>query len=363
MHAATRSLALGLGFAALTLAGCASKKDPALFSSGSAGSGSGSGGTTGQQNPDHAETCPAASGPCGSFELVPFEGDAAAMRAHGDFLYWRKQLQEGDTGELGVILRVHRDGGELEQLGLTTNPRGLAVGDAGMFFTSDEGVGTTPLEGGTLTMLDTNYGMWWDIAVDDARAYYTDYLDGSGAYSVPVEGGTNTKLATLNGCTEIAEEGDYVYLTDNGAAGPDESGNIYRVAKAGGEPEVIYGPSTHRPEDLTADADALYWHESPYVMRLFHDTNELETVWTSVGDEEVQRVIPHTDGIYLLVYDRYRSPNHHIVRLDRADPTQAVDVVDFPDITSLVVSGSNVYFSAITDEFNGIFFADRCGCP
>jgi len=363
MHAATRSLALGLGFAALTLAGCASKKDPALFSDGSAGSGPGDGGASGQQNPDETQTCPAASGPCGSFELIPYEGDAAAMRAYGNFLYWRKQLQEGDTGELGVILRVHRDGGELEQLGLTTNPRGLAVGEAGMFFTSDEGVGTTPLEGGTMTMLDTAYGVWWDIAVDATRAYYTDYLDGSGAYAVPVEGGTSTKLATLNGCTEIAEQGDYVYFTDNGATGPDASGNIYRVLKTGGEPEVIYGPSTHRPEDLTADADALYWHEYPYVMRLLHDTSAPETIWTSVGDEEVRRVIPHSDSIYLLVYDRYRSPNNHIVRVDRADPTQVIDVVDFQDITSLVISGGSVFFSAMTTEYNGIFFADRCGCP
>jgi len=346
MHAATRSLALGLGFAALTLVSCASKKDPDLFG-GTGGSGSGDGGAPSVPDPDGTEACPAASGPCGSFELVPYEGDAAAMRAHGNFIYWRKQMH----------------GGELEQLGLTTNPRGLAVGDAGMFFTSDEGVGTTPLEGGPMTMLDTAYGMWWDIAVDDTRAYYTDYLDGSGAYAVPVEGGANSKLATLNGCTEIVEQGDYVYFTDNGATGPDVSGNIYRIPKAGGEAEVIYGPSTHRPEDLTADGDALYWHENPNVMRLFHDTSDPQIVWTSVGDEEVRRVIPHPDGIYLLVYDRYRSPNNHIVRLDRDDPTQAIDVVDFQDITSLVVSGANVYFSAMTDEYNGIFFADRCGCP
>ena len=362
MHAAMRSLALGLGFAALTLAGCSSKKDRALFG-GSAGSGSGDGGAPGQQIPDETEGCPAASGPCGSFELVAYQGDAAAMRAHEDFIYWRKQLQEGDAGELGVILRIHRDGGELEQLGITTNPRGLAIAEAGVFFTSDEGVGTTPHEGGTLTMLDTNYGMWWDIAVDDTRVYYTDYLDGSGVYAVPVDGGSSTKLATVNGCTEIVQQGDYVYFTDNGATGPDVSGNIYRVAKSGGDLEVVYGPSTHRPEDLTVDADALYWHEYPNVMRMFLDASEAQVIWSPEGEEEVSRVIPHTDSIYLLVYDRYRTPNHRILRLVRDDPSQTVDVVDFEDITSLVVSGDNVYFSALTDEFNGIYYADRCGCP
>jgi len=88
-----------------------------------------------------------------------------------------------------------------------------------------------------------------------------------------------------------------------------------------------------------------------------------ETIWTSTGDQEVRRVIPHADSIYLLVHDRYRSPNNHIVRLDRDDPTQAIDVVDFQDITSLVVSGDWVYFSAIAGDYNGIFFAERCGCP
>lgn len=361
MHAATRSLALGLGILAMTLAGCSSEKDPALFG-GSGGTSPGSAGAPGDSTPDETGTCPAATEPCGSYDFVPYEGDAAAMRAFGDYIYWRKQLQEGDAGSLGVFLRVHRDGGELEQLGVITNPRGLAVGQPGMFFTSDEGVGTTPLEGGPMTMLDTAYGMWWDIAVDDTTAYFTDYLDASGAYSVPVGGGTITQLAVLNGCTEIAEQGDNVYFTDNGAAGPDASGNIYRLAKGGGDLEVIYGPSTHRPEDLTADAEALYWLENPYVMRLLHGETAPQTIWTSQGVEEVRRVLPYGSEIYLLVADRERSPNNYIVRLNRDDPTQTVTVVDFPDITSLTISGGNIYFSAMNDEYNGIYYSDRCGC-
>jgi hypothetical protein len=199
-------------------------------------------------------------------------------------------FSEARQGE-GAIVSVPAAGGAPTTLASTAGLASAVVADEGnVYFVDDEGTKRVSRAGGDVRTLTSRRPD--SMMVDGATLYLAEYEPGGGVFSVPVEGGPVTQLAThahgmihpvrcaenvcwmtgpLLGSTleQIDPEG-HVTVLATGLTQPHGlvfdgqrffvstgRGSLQRIPAAGGEPVAIHGDSLL--SSLAVDDTCLYW--------------------------------------------------------------------------------------------------------
>ncbi|MFS8071218.1 MAG: hypothetical protein ACMG6S_33025 [Byssovorax sp.] len=177
----------------------------------------------------------------GTVSALPLAGGAIATLASGqddpfDLAVDAHGVYFTNAGA-NTVSALPLDGGPPSLLSDAGNPLGIVVRSDVVYFTdsydkvsSDDHVRRVPLPGGPPSVVAATPGAWM-LAVDDARAYWTDPKGGA-VWSAPLGGGAPTLLASgLVDAKEIEVDADAAYVAALEAT--------YRIPLAGGPPQAL----------------------------------------------------------------------------------------------------------------------------
>ena len=151
-------------------------------------------------------------------------GDVFGFASDATHLYYSAWSFYGRTGELG---QIRKDGGGSKGLMvLQLEPRGLAVDDETIYFTSGIRLLTLPKKGGVMGSLDPKFSAK-SIAVDGTRVFGVpgDYGPYDRVTAIPKLGGTTMVIAAAkrpessggpNGYNNVVVDATGVYVADSG---------------------------------------------------------------------------------------------------------------------------------------------------
>lgn len=210
-------------------------------------------------------------GRCQPFPVVEDQDVPSLLTIDGTHLYWTNQ------GGAGAVMRVLKDGGNPEVVGVTDHPPGgLAVDTDAVYWSEFGNPGTVwriaKADVGTATLptaLADGQGQSIALALDSSNVYWCTPAT---VRTVPKVGGKVTTLARDQGVPFwIVVEGSFVFWTNT------VSGQVMRVSMQdvdAGATEIAGGQDT--PVGLTTDPANLYWANyegpvdggTPRIMRL-----------------------------------------------------------------------------------------------
>jgi len=151
----------------------------------------------------------------------------------------------------GDLVTMSKSGGTITTIKTGVAALGMAV-DANNVYWSDPNsltVNSVPISGGTVTKLATTPYYPGAIAVDSTNVYYS--TSGNGVFKVPIGGGSTTVLATTFGQSRtLATDGVYLYWADEGM------GHLYRVLCAGGPLTTLSSAGASR---ILLKGPTIYW--------------------------------------------------------------------------------------------------------
>ena len=208
-------------------------------------------------------------GRCQPFTVAEDQDVPSLLMIDGTHLYWTNQ------GGAGAVMRVEKDGGKAEVVGVTDHPPGgLAVDTEAVYWSEFGEPGTvwrlSKGEIGTATLptaLADGQGQSIALALDGSNVYWCTPAT---VRTVPKSGGKVTTLARDQGVPFwIVVEGSFVFWTNT------VSGQVMRVSMQdvdAGAAEIAGGQST--PVGLATDPANLYWANyegsagTPSILRL-----------------------------------------------------------------------------------------------
>jgi hypothetical protein len=178
---------------------------------------------------------------------------AAAFSA----VYWTTWGTDG-SGDGAMIVSAPADGGQATVLAMGETAPTQITADFDNLYWIDAGksLRMLPLQGGgqPTTLASPGESGPLGFAIDATNAYYTT---ASGVWSVPLAGGTPTKLVTDTPDAAIAVDDTYVYWVDH------TPGQLQRVQKAGGGVLLLAKDATSFAStyagSLAADGIDTYW--------------------------------------------------------------------------------------------------------
>jgi hypothetical protein len=167
-----------------------------------------------------------------------------------------------ESGNQGLVFRVPIDGGESEVLTPPMfDPKGLAVNDTHVYWANGGyGVDETGSTGATIMRVAKSGGTPETVseavypialALDDDAVYWSD-ADLDQIVMRPLEGTSNTVLA------ESQRTVKYLALDSTSVYWTNETGEVVKVAKAGGPPTVLASGQS-QPLGIAVDATRVYW--------------------------------------------------------------------------------------------------------
>lgn len=164
----------------------------------------------------------------GEFSL----GDIVLDETHLYFTTW--------SPDQTAIWRAHRVSGEKERLLVTAAAGSLALDDTHVYFADGEQVAGTlsivrmPKDGGTVELLVSEHLRSAHVAVDDTHVYFNGIVSNIGVYRVAKDGGEPELLAPVEEVANFRVGGPYLVVT--GA----QLGRIQRVPITGGAAMTLF---------------------------------------------------------------------------------------------------------------------------
>lgn len=185
------------------------------------------------------------------------------LARYGDYVYWAGRNKIGRVRKDGLSKKIL-----VSDSTTPLSPRGLAVDDGHVYFTTGDAVKSVPRDGGTVTVLASGQATPSGLAVDDTHVYWTN--QGSSTASDGVvrrrskTSGTIQTIATGQAHPDrIAVSGDQVFWLnlgqDMGGATGWVNGAVMRASKLGGSLKSL-SPATW-PTDLAVDDEHVYFTE------------------------------------------------------------------------------------------------------
>ena len=211
-----------------------------------------------------------------------------AVAASSHFAYWLDTGALGATGEISMLMRAPLDGSGADEslVPVTTGSGDTLVADDTVFFSDNGALWALAPDASTPTNLgpaadplnlasDANYIYWTScfsvdrvakgggaaehiadafcaltLATDGTDVYFKDWSNG--LYRVPATGGTASPVASapIDWSSIVMDDVNVYY----GAAG-----GLYRISRAGGDPELI---AAGMVTDIAADDACLYWADT-----------------------------------------------------------------------------------------------------
>ena len=194
-------------------------------------------------------------------QLGTIVGDAHGFAGDATHLYFTSWEIYGARGDVGA---VRKDGGGLSTLtSLELEPRGLALDDASIYYTSGIRLIAVPKKGGETTTLAPQFSSQ-DIAVHGAEIFGVpgDYGPYDRLAKIPKKGGESKELVMGDrptrtdgptGWSSIAVDETGVYVTDSG------NNRVYRFPADGGKGKPLANGQA-QPYDLAIAGAHLYFN-------------------------------------------------------------------------------------------------------
>jgi len=137
------------------------------------------------------------------------------------------------------------------------NPSGIAVDDAGIYWTNYSDGGTVvklSLDGGTPTILATEQHCPNDVAVRSGQLFWTNNVPSGSVMTEPTAGGTPTPIATGQGSPDLLAVDDAnVYWTNT-----EDAGSVVLSHRNGGAP-VTLATEQDAPTGIAVYDGSVYW--------------------------------------------------------------------------------------------------------
>jgi hypothetical protein len=208
---------------------------------------------------------PATPGRCrakgaGPVKIGTVVGDVFGFASDATALYYSAWSFYGRTGDLG---QVRKDGGGTKSLlALQLEPRGLAIDDDTIYFTSGIRLLTLPKKGGVMGSLAPKFSAQ-NIAVDGTRVYGVpgDYGPYDRVAAIPKLGGDTVEIASakraqsdgaLKGYSSIAVDASGIYVADTGGK------RVLRFPLKRGGPTTL-ASATKPPYDVAIGQSKIYF--------------------------------------------------------------------------------------------------------
>lgn len=279
-----------------------------------------------------------------SARLAQGQDHAGGLFIDGDYVYF---TTGGSASAENAILRVKAVGGPVEKVAKVTQivSGELIVDGDYVYFTSesDQAVLQVQKTGGTATVIAQVPGPTF-LASDSTHIYFT-------TFSKQAESGTLGRVAKTGGPAEVVLRGhpgmDQL-VVDESAIYFRSNRGLFKVAKAGGEPEQLIARTEHQNLDrLVADATHLYFfYESKNagkyeVARLPKAGGTPQTIGP-IGNSSGRLALSSTH----IYYFREANLNEDLlVRVPKTGgPPETVDGAGY-NTGQLQVAGGDVYFT------------------
>jgi hypothetical protein len=248
-------------------------------------------------------------------------GDVFGFSSDATMLYYSSWSLYGRTGELG---QVRKDsGGQKGLLVLELEPRGLAVDDETIYFTSGIRLLTLPKKGGVMGSLSPKFSAQ-TIAVDATRVYGVpgDYGPYDRVAAIPKLGGDTMEIASakrvpsesaLKGYSSIAVDGSGIYVTDTGGK------RVLRFALKRGGPTTLTTVK-QQPYDVALGQSKAYFSVSEGDLMTVPKAGGAATKLAS-GLVEKARIATDDTAVYATFAGTKDDPQAKLSQLVLADGT------------------------------------------
>ena len=295
------------------------------------------------------------------FQVGTVVGDAFGFAGDATHLYCATWQVYGGRGD---ISKIRKDGqGSQPLAGLKLEPRGLALDNDTLYFTSGIRLNSVPKSGGAATTLDEQFSSQ-SITVDDKAVYGVpgNYGPYDRLARIGKKGGASTELASAkrpklstgpNGYNGMALDESGVYVADSG------NGRILKFPLAVGKPQPL-ATGLKRPFDLAIDGSNVYFSlaggDLMMVPKAGGKTSKLAT-----GLVESARIAAGSAAVYTTQSSKDEGAN--VIKISPADGrTKTVAAVPASHLVSVITLDKDcVYWVERFDATKSVVFAMPVG--
>jgi PKD repeat protein len=212
-------------------------------------------------------------------ELADGSNTPCAITVDNSNVYWSEFTNPGSVN------KVSKNGDLVTTLASNANSLGIAVDSNYIYWPEyvvpNGKVNRVPINGGSLTTLATGLNKPYDVAIDDAYAYWIENNSNGAVKKVSLAGGTVTILASsLNSPEAIAIDDTHAYWIERG------SGTLKRVTKECTPPDTT-------PPTLSITSHSDGQHVTTSTITLAGTANDSE-----LGDNGIQQVTVNGSRAY-----------------------------------------------------------------
>jgi hypothetical protein len=249
-------------------------------------------------------------------QLGEVHGDVFGFAVDAGYVYYTTWQLYGSRGDLGKLRKDGQGGQPLASLKL--EPRGLALDETTVYYTSGIRLNTISKEGTKEGTLDDKFSSQ-SIAIDDKTVYGVpgNYGPYDRVAKIAKSGGSSGELASakrpavkegLNGYSAIAVDAAGVYVTDSG------NGRILKFALGGGKPQSL-ASGLKKPIALAKDSSNLYFSLAAGELLSVPKAGGKAAKLASGLVEE-----PHIAGDAKAIYAPFKGTGERVV-IDQVDTT------------------------------------------
>lgn len=290
-------------------------------------------------------------------QLGEVHGDVYGFAGDAGHVYYTTWQLYGSRGDLGKLRKDGQGGHSLTSLRL--EPRGLAIDDKTIYYTSGIRLNTMSKDGGKEGTLDDKFSSQ-SIALDDNNVYGIpgNYGPYDRVAKIAKSGGSSTELASakrptvkegLNGFSAIALDSAAIYVTDSG------NGRILKFGLAGGKPAPL-ATGIKKPFALAMDDTTLYVTlAAGDLMSVPKGGGKAKRLTTGLVEEA------RITGDAKALYAPFKGSNENMV-IDKVNVgdgshTPVATVSDGHTVSALTLDDSCVYWVERVDAGKSLVFA------
>ena len=290
-------------------------------------------------------------------QLGEVHGDVFGFVGDSGFVYYSTWQMYGSRGDLG---RFRKDGqGHQPLTSLKLEPRGMALDDKTVYYTSGIRLNTIVKEGGKEGTLDDKFSSQ-AIALDGQNVYGIpgNYGPYDRIAKIAKSGGAASELASakrpsvkegLSGYNSILVDASGIYVTDSG------NGRVLKFALSGGKPQPL-ASGLKKPFILATDGTHLYFSLAGGDLMTVPKSGGKATKVTA-GLVEEAHIVADAKGVYAPFTSTSGGVVIDKVDLDGGSNKPIATVAEGRTVTAMTLDDNCVYWVERVDAGKGLIQA------